>query len=275
MAYQQYIDSLNDAGKEYESSYCHGSALLWRQRLERALLKLESASKQLELIEAQHEEFMNRYYAAVGVHCEELATLEAQIGGAADDAPITLQAVSEYMLRSPQTDRPQKSQISGSSKEVAKHLKQLYRSMVKECHPDHRRVNDTQEWMQKLNDAYEQRSLAALWRVKCDLRMHEAMPGEISDRHWQQEVMHVQEWYARLSARLAELQTSHTHALMQRALQLKLCGQDFLQIVQDNLKQQIEAKKRGLVVAKIKRNSLRYVQTQQLSAATHTTDSVD
>ena len=219
--------------------------LLMRQRITRMLGQLDVACDELQQLEAEMERFITEYYDQVGGYYEQLEAINHKL--ACWDAGVALAEDDPgYLQRGPF--------------DIESELKKLYRSMVKEFHPDlHRKGGSVdalrEEVMKTLNAAYNQRNFATLWRMKCKL-------GEMPQLREQETplayLQRLRDYYEQISAayeamerRRETLEDSPAYALMQRAFEAKLHGQDLIENIVEKMKLQIDAKRRTLVSRKI------------------------
>lgn len=224
-----------------------------KMRLHLVLQSLEQSCQTVRQLEAELDAFLQRYYTAVGPRFEELAKLEHELQWLRDTGrPIA-----------PVVPTPLPAYATEHRRAIDAQVKHLYRSMVKECHPDSAptQASSRQEVMRAINEAYAKRNIADLWRAKCQMETwHYSDDSEALNAHLRVQQEAIAQQLAHIQTRQRELESSAAYALMQRALQLKLCGQDFIEVVQHHVRQQIETTRRELVIAKIKQNSLRLHQ---------------
>jgi len=204
----------------------------WRRELvvlhmrsTRTLNQLDRASESLRQVEQELEAFLDSYYAQVGGLVDELQVLEQQL----PDAPP------------PDAAGMPPAPLPGLDSQV----KTLYRKLVRQCHPDTAGESETSaRAIRHLNAAYAQRDIGELWKLQWELERDTAAHSPQRrvaqlKAHYEQ----MQDALNRVEARRQALLDSPGYALMQRAVQLRLCGQDFMELVKAHLSRRIAQKR--------------------------------
>ena len=128
-----------------------------KQRSQETQSALSTAHQTLQTIEETLADFLDDYYAKVGGAFETLTQLQqelAECSSACFDAPM-----------SPLPD------ASAKRASQAGEIKQLYREMVRDCHPDQYMSGGGEvaalkaEMMKTLNAAYARKSLSDMWQI--------------------------------------------------------------------------------------------------------------
>ena len=205
-------------------------AWLLRHSLSHLLERLARDTQQVRQLESEMEAFLSEYYERVGGYFEQLERLNYSI--AALDEEREAQAQSPAAL---------------SPTPLAREIKQLYRSLVKEFHPDRLQAAGSKprsEVIQRINSAYAAQDLAELWRI----RLLAEQPGSAAER-----VVRYREYYRamhqlveQIAARRESMTSSAAYALMQRAQEARLEGQDLISHIIRKVRQQIGRKRSEL-----------------------------
>ncbi len=218
--------------------------------LKRSSLQVQTAVElthgKLRAIEDDLADFLDDYYAKVGPSFERLTRLQEELAAVQGGSF----GVSIDLADAQNTSEKQQSS-----------LKQFYRDMARECHPDVGEASAGQgdakalkaEMMKTLNAAYARKNLSEMWQIKWELERQKE-DGKLSHQKRlellkiQQEQM--QNTLSELQARERELRDSEAYALMQHARLMQCCGQDFIAMVQGRVAAQLEQAKRELRAAK-------------------------
>ena len=250
----------------------------FESQCDRALNSLDSSCEALRLLELELDAFLDDYYHHVGTYFEQIAAIEAEIESFKEqpkDIMPTARRIYESM------DVLPKSQ----SKVLDREIKSLYRDMAKEYHPDAATgvgadvVKQIKEDVIKtLNDAYARKNLGDLWRIRFDLeddQLGSNLPAELRIDLLQKRVLLIEQIFEDVERRRLKLEESPACALMQRAFQMRLCGQNFIESVIADVKLQIERKVAELLRAKLKHLYMeaRRIRGDQALATTPTTPS--
>ncbi len=218
-------------------------------RSHRTLTALDQSCEALRQLEDEIAHFMEQYYTKVGSYFEELARLEEEL--TAFNASI---AADQIAARKTHQVNESLRAIAHKSnaRALEADLKTLYRDMAKRAHPD---AGDTadHEAMGRINEAYAKRNLGELWKIRQELEVEpvKALPKDrIAMLQAQQEAL--QKTLEEVESRRLSLEESEACALMQRAFQMRICGQDFIQQVTDQVLAQITVTRKKLVTTKIK-----------------------
>lgn len=219
----------------------------------RALNSLDCSCEALRLLEIELDEFLDDYYHHVGSYFEQIAAIEAEIESLKvqpTDIMPTARRIYEGM------DVLPKSQSKGLDQEI----KNLYRDMAKEYHPDAASGAEAvkqikEDVIKTLNDAYARKNLGDLWRLRFDLEDDQtasAMSTQERIELLTKRVTIIENMFEDVERRRLKLEESPACALMQRAFQMRLCGQNFIESVIADVKLQIERKQTDLLRAKLK-----------------------
>jgi hypothetical protein len=217
---------------------------------------VELTHGKLRAIEDELADFLDDYYAKVGPSFEQLTRLQEEL--------LALQSGSFGM-------KPKSSDVPSISETQPTAIKQFYRDMARECHPDSAGANAGQgdlkaEMMKTLNAAYARKNLSEMWHIKWELERQKE-DGKLSHQKrlellkTQQE--HMQNTLSELQARERELRDSEAYALMQHARLMQCCGQDFIAMVQGRVAGQLEDAKRELRAAKHQAKYWGHVKVQR------------
>jgi|GEM_PF-2213584 len=228
--------------------------IAFETQINRALNSLDRSCEALRQMELEIDEFLNDYYHHVGTYFEQMSAIEAEIqalnSGEVPELMPTAKRIYESMEVLP------KSQCKALDQDI----KTLYRDMAKEYHPDAAAGAEAvkqikEEVIKTLNDAYSRKNLGDLWRIRFELEddqlkatMHPAERIQLLRRR----VSMIEHIFEEVEARRLKLEESPACALMQRAFQMRLCGQNFIEQVTADVKQQIERKQAELLRAKLK-----------------------
>lgn len=202
----------------------------------RTMSALDRESEALAGLEAELESFLEDYYAKVGALFEELARLEQDLG-----------SIQGYVV--PKSNDIVIKPIKPSQSPQKNELKSLYRTLVKNHHPDvssHR----SGEWMQAINDAYARANMAELVRLQWSGPDVESATPEQQIEKLEQQCAGLQEALQQVQQRQTQLKQSSAYALMCKALQLRLCGQDFIGQMKAHVQHLISQKKREILIAR-------------------------
>lgn len=233
----------------------HQQLMALENRSNTTLHALDAACEDLRALEGELERFLSNYYGRVGGYFEQLQKIEQELEAFR----------ATYMWSPAQAVLENAKQFNEvTSKELSKQLddemKQLYRSMAKEYHPDAPRGEQAVAQMKEdviktINNAYARRNIGELWKIKWEMERAAAQTKTQAHEKMVQLERHcekMQQSLHEVQRRRKKLEQSPAYALMQRAFQLRLCGQDFIEIVTSNVMSQIEARRRELVNTKIK-----------------------
>lgn len=234
--------------------------LALQTRFERVLHQLDQTCHLIASLEEELDLFLRDYYAAIGSKFEELAKLEHEVRGM--DEPEIASSSTPFL------PAPTRMNATDHRHAIQTQIKLLYRSLVKECHPDialHQSKNSrSQELMRTINDAYASRNVSELWQAKWQMECYKYGDDKTAALPVLQDYLDMASaQLCQLQERKRDIEQSASYALMQRALQLRLCGQDFIEIVRQNVQQHIEVTRRRMVIAKIKYNSTRFHQLNE------------
>ena len=218
--------------------------------LKRSSLQVQTAVElthgKLRAIEDDLADFLDDYYAKVGPSFEELTRLQEELCAVQNGSfGVATNAVD----------------VQKTAEKQQSSLKQFYRDMARECHPDADAASTGQgdaqalkaEMMKTLNAAYARKNLSEMWQIKWELERQKE-DGKLSHQRrlellkTQQEQM--QNTLNELQERERELRDSEAYALMQHARLMQCCGQDFIAMVQGRVTAQLAQAKRELRAAK-------------------------
>ena len=151
-----YLSPLHERARRQLDTY-------WKVRVGKTIDLLEREARRMLQLEAALAKFAEEYYQAVGPWVQYLAALEAQFEAMhpehRDDVESLPLALAQ---REQQTAR-------------AAELKDRYRQLAKEIHPDRlmaiEGAGDLADKMHHLNDAYAKGDLAALLRCEAEIIM--------------------------------------------------------------------------------------------------------
>jgi hypothetical protein len=213
--------------------------MYWRIRIKKTLERLEREARRMLQLESELSEFATRYYQYVGKYADRLMELESQLLVAApqEASTSTLNDVAA------QAEMKETRQVE---------LKNRYRMLAKEIHPDRAMLadgtGDRASKMQALNVAYQQADLAAMLRLEAEMLLtyaDESLPA-LEERL--RAVERAADTYA---GGYRELLNSPLNELMLRALSARLAGWDWMDAVVKRIQRAIEASERALVEANI------------------------
>lgn len=224
----------------------HKASRKWQRQLvaiqarsDKTLTTLDSACDALHGLEREIEDFLTHYYEQVGASIERLTDLEQQLA--------SLQQCGNTL---PAPQSVPSSRLPGMDAEV----KTLYRRLVRECHPDTAGEDaEKAEAIRNLNDAYAKRNIGELWKIHRELDVtNQALSATERLSRLKAHCERMQASLEAVEHRRMALEDSPAYALMQRAFQSKLCGQDFIENVRNHLHARIEQTKRDLVRAQMR-----------------------
>lgn len=228
--------------------------IAFETQINRALNSLDRSCESLRQLELEIDEFLNDYYHHVGTYFEQISAIEAEIEalntGDVPELMPTAKRIYENMEVLP------KSQCKALDQDI----KTLYRDMAKEYHPDAASGAEAvkqikEEVIKTLNDAYSRKNLGDLWRIRFELE-DEQVKGSMHPLEriqlLRRRVSMIEQMFEEVEAKRLKLEESPACALMQRAFQMRLCGQNFIEHVIADVKQQIERKQTELLRAKLK-----------------------
>lgn len=235
--------------------------VILQNQAERTLSALDQSCESLRQLEEELNQFISDYYGKVGHYFEELARIEDELQAEellarqVQAAQVTQAAARSFDAITHKTH----------SRTIERDMKSMYHDMAKRAHPDAAGDSADVEAMSRLNDAYARRNLGEMWKIKQELD-DDKQSGRAKDRLEQMKAQHEQLQMAleEVEQMRRQLEESPASELMQRAFQMRLCGQDFIQQVTDHVQSQIADKKRKLVTTKIKH---RYLDGGQQDAA--------
>lgn len=209
---QRYSSPLEERAARQQDMY-------WRIRAKKTLERLEREARRMLQLETELSDFAARYYAQVGRYVERLAWLESQLLTAAP------QEASSGTIREAIAQ-------SGMKETRQAELKQRYRMLAKEIHPDRAMMidgaGDRASQMQVLNAAYQRGDLAAMLRIEADMLLttiDESLPA-LEERL--RAVERAADTYAQ---GYRELLNSPFNELMLRAMSARIAGWDWMEAV--------------------------------------------
>jgi hypothetical protein len=231
------INTLNQRAHKQEEIYL-------RARLTHALKDLEMHARAALALENELTAFIETYYDAVGEYVEKLSQLESELegthGNEEEFAAIT-SAMHEAAKRA-QQDR-------------ASELKQRYRTLAKNIHPDMQTTTDGSAavQMQEVNEAYDQRDLARLVRLQGQWTLENilSMPEDIRLPELRAHITAVEKASQQYQQERMGLMHSPVYELMLRATSARMAGRDWIAAVVHKIKAAIALKERSLVTAKL------------------------
>lgn len=223
----------------------HKQLLILTHESRRAVHAIDQAGADLQKLEDEMADFLERYYAKVGPYVAELEQLE-----------------TELQQWSKPGKRFMAERVIGeaiSEKKHQKHhraqLKKLYRELAQQLHPDKMlTATGSEQQMAQLNAAYANGSAAHLWKMALqqDLKDYERSGQS------RQMVEQLKKRLSEMEAARAELQAQRealfahsAYALMQREFQLRLCGVDMTAQIMEQLESRIIAQRKALLSHKM------------------------
>jgi len=219
---------------------------------------LKIACEELAGLEADLERFLSHYYEQVGGYFEQLEAIDRELTDYKNP-------LKRRLARFAQAKRPSEEVMPlRQNQAIERDMKSLYRDMAKEFHPDlpagDQAVAEMKEdAIRVLNDAYARKNLGELWKIKCEVEARKdkgRLPAEKKLDRLSERVEQLQRALQEVEGRRATLEQSPAFALMQRAFQMRLCGQDFIEAVLRDVKGQIERKRQELVTLKLRERFL-------------------
>jgi len=215
-------------------------ATYWRVRVTKTIERLESEARRMLAIEEQLSAFALEYYDVVGEPAARLAQLEDQISA----------AVSEPAM-------PEMEEVLAHREGVAarrRELKQRYRSIAKEIHPDRASVIEGAgagaQQMHDLNTAYERGDLAALLKLEAQLYLTKLCDIDFSMTAELESALHEVNRAAETYAQgYRDLLNSPLNELMLRAMAANMEGWDFMQAVVRRIEKSITEREQELAAA--------------------------
>jgi len=220
----------------------------------RGLKYLDLASQSLRKLENELQLFLDEYYARVGHWFQQLEDLHVhpvpQENSAVAAATPLRQVYNEVSL--------EEDELASPLKDIDRELKQLYRKLVKRYHPDAVAPKPSElkesNVIQCINLAYADRSLSDLWQVEYETLLQTMEVHPIEDL-----MQILQERYERLVASIQRvvhyrkaLMNSPAYALMKRHQQMKYMGEDLMESVIEEVKEQVRNARSTLVLKKLK-----------------------
>lgn len=238
-----------------------------RERSEKVQTALEVTHSQLQQIEEDLTVFLDEYYAAVGASFEELTQLQREI-----------QAVKAGSFGlPPQLQDTAPPPINGKAQPPSPSLKQFYRDLARECHPDSAAIQAAKpiaalkaDMMKTLNAAYARKNLSEMWQLKWEL---ERQKNKGALKHAQRlellraQQAQMQQTLDELQSRESELKDSAAYKLMLHARLVQSCGQDFTAMVKGRVQRQIDEARRELRAARYQARYWQHVRLQRADKA--------
>lgn len=212
-------------------------ATYWRVRVTKTIERLETEARRMLALEEQLSAFAVEYYETVGDAAARLVQLDELIN--AQSAVPELDEVLAY-----------REGLAARKKE----LKQRYRSIAKEIHPDRASVidgagNGAAE-MHALNTAYERGDLAALLKLEAQLQLTKLCDIDFSATAALESALHEVNRAAETYAQgYRDLLNSPLNELMLRAMAANMEGWDFMQAVLGRIERAIEEREEELASA--------------------------
>lgn len=219
----------------------------------RALNSLDRSCEYLRQLEDDLEHFLTDYYDQVGGYFEELEEIENELAlfraSLSKNMPIAKRIYDEMEVM------PKRE-----SQQLDRDARSLYREMAKECHPDVASGTEAVEQIKDdviktLNEAYSRKNLGDLWKIRFEMEEKKAQgtidPNKRVDL-LKERVDQMQRALGEVESRRVKLEESPACALMQRAFQMRLCGQDFIEMVIADVQGQIARKRKELVGTKVR-----------------------
>lgn len=228
------------------------------EKLDHTLRSLNMASVQLRAIEHEVEIFLTDYYRRVGRYFEQLEMLDRELETMRTrEHPIQPPALHITSRIVEQTN--QSIQLRHSTIEIDRELKTIYRSMAKEFHPDvtvekKSKKAPSEEIIKQVNEAYSQKNLGELWRLRFELQERELLTTRNLEQRRDALRVRVQEAEVAVrdvNNRRLKIENSPACALLEKSVEAQLCGKDFADQVIADVVRQIEQRKRDLLNAKL------------------------
>ena len=201
------------------------------KQIDRRLQELLALESKLKTLEEELTYFSETYYDAVGPLCEEIQALEQALQERSSSAIHSQERAQSVHVKSDATAR-----------------KALYRRLVKTAHPDSVASSDATKFM-KIQQAYESGKIAALWQVEWENLQAETRQCEPLRR-----MQKLLSWFQQLecygneiTTRYTAIKHSDTAQLMQRYIEARLAGRDWLGQMKQQLQGQAEQLKYRLV----------------------------
>ncbi len=194
-------------------------------------------------LEEELSTFAQHYYEAVGEVAERLAHVEQQILDEALQTEVTF-AIPDMLAQ------------RDASAARRHELKTRYRNLAKEIHPDRamtvRGAGARANHMHALNEAYQQRDLAALLKLEAEMLLAPLAEMDTTQTYDLERALREVEKAAETYAEgYRVLLGSPLNELMLRAMSARLAGWDWVQSVVRKLERTIEEKERAAALASI------------------------
>jgi len=233
------VHTLNQRAHKQEEIYL-------RARLTHALKHLEVHARAALALELELTQFIETYYAAVGEYVEKLVQLETELEGEHDHNEEEFAAITSAMH-----DAAKRAQQDRASE-----LKQRYRALAKNIHPDVQGGEDevaAAVRMQEVNEAYDARDLAKLVRLQAEWTLANilTMPVDIRLPELRAQLTAVDKASQQYQQERMGLMHSPVYELMLRATSARMAGRDWIAAVVHKIKTAIALKERSLVTAKL------------------------
>lgn len=226
------------------------------------LSSLDMACDTLRGLEQRLDEFMSDYYAQIGPYMDELVTCEQELSVYRNKKSEKL----DYFRQTKAIIRKTEQEIQNLShnKRIDGEIKQLYRDMVKECHPDTAAGEAAieamkQEAMQVINDAYERKSLADMWKhyVQLEIDSKQGLRGKAKLQMLQERMQRMSRALQEVESRHMVLEQSAACALMNRAFEMRLVGKSLHQEIINQTLAQIDSTRQKIAFHQMKERFLK------------------
>lgn len=212
------------------------AATYWKVRVTATIDRLEREARRMLQLENDLSEFAETYYATVGEVVERLAQIEFRI---ATDATSVDDSLSLHEVRA------QRDTANARRNE----LKQRYRTLAKEIHPDRAMVVENTgsqaHAMHVLNAAYQQGDMAALLKLEAQIMLERLKTQPLDDSNdFEKAVRDIERAADTYASGYRNLLSSPLNELMLRAMSARLAGRDWMQAVVQKVERKIQEKER-------------------------------
>jgi hypothetical protein len=237
---------LNNTADKTKSSQFYGEVMI-----SNALQEFEQVEKSYSQIKSEVRDFLKHYYDEVGHLYEVLSCLKAEATKAnppsayGEPYPVTAKGLKEYREFSKKRQIKESHIVNAArntNERWKKELKSTYRTLAKNLHPD---INGNRNKLNiimfhKVKEAYKNNDLGRLKQLELQTGGQHHMPVDnIGFKNMARQYDSIIYATRQLKQKQEELLASAEYMLMQRAFQLKLCGDDLINIIKRDLLAQI------------------------------------
>ncbi len=225
------------------------------KQIERRLEELCTIERKLDILDDELDHFIDEYYAEVGDVCAALDEVESKL---ADFQNQWFQPEPASAALEPDGSSLKATQAAWKASDKTandKARRSLYRRLVKECHPDVAgEKTEAQERFMQIQHAYEKGSLAALWEAEW-----QATQKRIRTLDTAQRMQEMMSWFSEMERygmevtnRYRQRRESPAAQLLERYMDARLAGRDFMGNLKQRLESRLQASKQHLVSTKIR-----------------------